>query len=183
MHRELASDHIVEGGEKGYVVGGDLVGPYNKDNDGNTDAFIGVEVAHSNYGMVGLMKSSESKCTSEVFKQWRVELTSKGDSDRDIVRFHSDDDPSFKKDFKQLLVDESIEQTDTGGYDPQNNSRTERRIGLLKERTRALLFQCTAGLIYYDKLWGVAIKHANYLINRTQFSDGSTPYTKLANFT
>ena len=59
------------------------------------------EVAHSNYGMVGLMKSSESKYTSEVFKQWRVELKSKGDSDRDIVRFHSDDDPSFKRGVQQ----------------------------------------------------------------------------------
>ena len=166
QHRSLASDADIRGSNKGYVIGGDLIGPYTPDNDGNTDAMIGVEVGHTNYGMVELMQSSESSVTSESFKEMRRELKVMGD-------------PSFKGDFSKYLLNETIEQTDTGGYNPQSNSRTERRIGLLKERTRAILFQCTAGLLYYNQLWGSALKHANYLVNRTEFSDGSVPYTKL----
>ena len=178
-HSKMGIDEKVEGSEKGYVVGGDLLGPYTPDVDGNTNAFVSVEVAHTNYGMVELMKGSESENTREAFKKMRSELKYEGKEDRDVTRFHSDDDPSFQLHFRQHLVDEGIKQTDTGGHDPQNNSRTERRIGLIKERFRAMLFQCTAGIGFYDQLWGLGLRHANYLVNRTKWSDGTVPYTKL----
>lgn len=44
----------IEGAEHGYVIGVDYAGPFDQDNDGNTYALFGVEVAHTNYGMVTL---------------------------------------------------------------------------------------------------------------------------------
>ena len=37
------------------------------------------------------------------------------DPAKELVRVHSDDDPSFKKELKAYLVAEGIRQTNTGG--------------------------------------------------------------------
>ena len=46
----------VEGSDKGFVLGIDLIGPYSKDLSGNSFALVGVEVGHTHYGMAHLLK-------------------------------------------------------------------------------------------------------------------------------
>ena len=51
---------VIRGANKGYVMGVDYIGPYAPDVDGNVWGFIGVEVAHTNYGFVDLSVDKES---------------------------------------------------------------------------------------------------------------------------
>ena len=69
-----------------------------------------------------------------------------GTQDVLVVRVHTDDDKSFRGEFQNYLLGEKIKQTNTGGYTPTNNSRTERRLRMLLECFRA----CLQGtLLYY----------------------------------
>ena len=78
---------------------------------------------------------------------------------KDIVRPH-DCDKSFEGELKQYLIDENIEDTNTGGYNPSANSRVERRNRAIKQAFRAALFYATGGLGYYNALWGPGLKFA-----------------------
>ena len=42
----------IEDKDKGYVYSVDFVGPYSPDVDGNIYGFVGIEIAHINYGIV-----------------------------------------------------------------------------------------------------------------------------------
>ena len=96
-----------------------------------------------------------------------------------MVRLHSDFDPSFQAEVRQSLLDDIVVQTDTGGYRPQNNSRTERRIRMLTEVIKANLIMATAGTKEYDKLWGAALLYAVDRVNHQVFDDGRHPYKEL----
>ena len=137
----------------------------------------------TNYSFVVLLKNKESDTIRDAIKEIRRQLKTANNSDVtvDLVRLHSDDDASFQKHVKQYLLDEGIKQTDTGGYRPQSNSRTERRIRTLKEGVKALLTQCTGGIGIYNSLWGEALLHANHCYNRSADSSGNIPYTTLTN--
>ena len=49
------------------------------------------------------------------FKIHRNKLRSMGHEDKDMVRLHHDCDKSFEGDLKQYLIDDNIEDTNTGG--------------------------------------------------------------------
>ena len=53
-----------------------------------------------------------------------------GHEDKDIVRLHHDCDKSFEGDLTQYLIDENIEDTNTGGYET-NTSQLRYRLPLL----------------------------------------------------
>ena len=93
-----------------------------------------------------------------------------------LVRVHSDDDPSFKGELKARLASEGIRQTNTGGYRPTNNSRTERRIRTINEAFRATLIVATGGLAEYESLWGPGLAHAMHCSNCNVWTDGRCPY-------
>ena len=59
-----------------------------------------------------------------------------------------------------------IEDTHTGGYRPQANSLAERRIGMLSQLLRCLVLIATGRHMYYGQLWGVGIRHANWILNQ-----------------
>ena len=90
----------VKGKDKGYVYSVDYIGPYSPDVDFHIYGFVGVEVAHTNYGIVTLSKNKESDTTRDMLKLHRAELRHKGKDDKDIVRIHHDCDGSFEKHFK-----------------------------------------------------------------------------------
>ena len=119
---------VIGGSEKGYVYSMDCVGPYSPDIDGNIHGSVGVETGHTNYGMTSLTKNKESNTSLQGFKIHRNKLRQIGQcqDDKDIVRLHHDCDKSFEGELKQYLIDENIEDTDTGGYNPSANSRVER---------------------------------------------------------
>ena len=59
-HRKSVDD-LVTGSEKGFVLGVDYIGPYSPDVDGNIWGFVGVEVAHTQYGFVDLTTDKEGE--------------------------------------------------------------------------------------------------------------------------
>ena len=72
-----------------------------------------------------------------------------------------------------------MKQTDTGGYDPQNNSVTERRHRSVKEVFKAMLLEATGGIGYYNALWGPGIVHAFDCVNNVDWADGHNPSVAL----
>ena len=164
----------------GMVVGMDLFGPLPPDVDGHVWALIVVEVGHTDFGIVQMLKDKEAASVSEglklaINKLERMKKPTLGT----VVRVHSDDDKSFLGAVKDYLLDKCIKQTNTGGYRPQNNSRVERRIRMLTEAFRASLLHATGGLDCYDSLWGPGLVHACDCVNRSRWSDGRTPHEAL----
>ena len=173
-------DSVIEDSEKGFVLGIDLYGPFTPDVDGNVYAMVGVEVGHTNYGLVRLMPDKTAAERTEAAASMQSELrTMSKDPKKDLVRVHSDDDPSFKKELKAYLVAEGIRQTHTGGYRPTNNSRTERRIRMINEAFRATLLVATGGLAIYESLWGPGLTHAMHCSNSNVWTDDRCPYKTL----
>ena len=143
----------IKGANKGYVYSMDYVGPYEQDVDGNIYGLVGVEVGHTNFGNVTLTKTREAKTSLEGFLEHRNILRTHGNSDKDIVRIHHDKDKSFEGEFSEYMTYNSIENTHTGGYNPQANSRVERRNKSIKQVFKASLLYATGGLPYYNSLY------------------------------
>ena len=169
----------IRGKDKGYVYSMDYIGPYTPDIDGNIYGFVGVEVAHTNYGNITLSKNKEATTTRDMFKQHRTRLRTIGKDEKDIVRIHHDCDTSFKAEFEEYIESELIEDTNTGGYNPQANSRVERRNRSIKQAFKAALFNATAGLPYYNALWGVGLIFANEAVNKNTDTTGRNYYELL----
>ena len=172
-------DLVIGGSDKGYVYSMDYVGPYTPDVDGNIYGLVGVETGHTNYGITSLTKNRESSTSLQGFKVHRNKLKQLGHDDKDIVRLHHDCDKSFEGELKQYLIDEHIEDTDTGGYNPAANSRVERRNRSIKEAFKAALFFATGGLSYYNALWGPGLKFATCAVNTNDDSSGRNYYRNL----
>ena len=166
----------IEGSESGNVWGLDYCGPFPPDVDGNVYFLQGVEVGHTNMGYTSLTQSRLAKDTLHAFKSMEREHHINSKHERDTVRVHTDQDTSFEKEFRADLLDRKVRQTDTGGHRPSNNSRTERRIGLVLCTLRAILHVATGGCDYYEQLWGPAVVQANHAVNRSVWSDGTSPH-------
>ena len=164
-------------GEQGYCIGIDYAGPLNPDVDGNTYFLQGVETAHTNYGMIQLTKDRTSANAAHAVKEMIRDIKHAGPNPKEVVRIHSDQDTSFAGELEKELLDKQVRQTNTGGHRPTNNSRTEKRIGLVLYALRAMLYTATGGTDYYEQLWGPAVVLANAAVNRATWSDGSSPYT------
>ena len=82
-------------------------------------------------GHVALTQSRLAKEGIHGFKMMEREHHLISEHARGTVRVHTDQDTSFDKEFREDLLERKVRQTDTGGYRPSNNSRTERRIGLV----------------------------------------------------
>lgn len=176
-------DAHVQGSEHGLVLGVDLFGPFSQDIGGYAYAMQGVEVGHTNYGMIRLLKDKTATETTTALQSMRRELaTVQGPSGKPLalVRVHSDQGTEFSGEFAEYLLKERIQQTNTGGYRPTNNSRVERRLRMVLESFRACLHEATGGEGYYDELWGVGLVHANACVNRATWGDGTCPYEALA---
>ena len=104
------------------------------------------------------------------------EIHTVGPNPKEVVRIHSDQDTSFAGELADELLGTKVKQTHTGGHRPTNNSRTEKRIGLVLYSFRAMLYTATGGGRYYDQLWGPGLVHANKMVNYSTWSDGTSPY-------
>ena len=158
-------DMIIKGSDKGGVLGIDYIGPYIKDVDGNVLAMTGVEAGKTNYGMIRLTKDREAKTSLRCFQEMRNEYKRLSKDDDDIVRVHHDQDKSFEGVCEQEWRQDNITNTNTGGYNPQANSRVERRHRSIKEIFKACMFMATGGLPYYYSLWGPGIVYAMKMNN------------------
>ena len=166
--------------ERGYAVSADFSGPFDPDVDGNTQAFIGVDL-ESSKGFVGLQQSRSAADTLESVKHFEAELKScAADPSVGIVEFHHDDDTSFRSCVEEYARERGWSDTHTGGYNPNGNSLAERRIGMFNQLVRTFLLCATGGFRYYDQLWGRALVHASDVVDWTPFGDRVSPLSKLA---
>ena len=170
----------VSDSDRGFVLGLDLYGPFSADVGEHVYALVGVETGRTDYGMVRLLKDRTTLACREALKSMRHELRSmSSDPKVDLVRVHADDDSSFKGECGEYIAGEGLRSTDTGGYCPTKNSRTERRIRMINEAFRANLLVATGGIDEYEKLWGPGLEHAMHCSNVSQWSDGRCPYKAL----
>jgi hypothetical protein len=165
--------------DKGFVLGVDFYGPFESDVSGNTWALIAVEVARTNYGFVRLLPNKEAPAVREALKDIAREIKVKSKDDIDVVRVHSDVDGSMQAETRDWLREAGIKQTDTGGYNPQNNARAERRIRMLTEAFRSSFLTATGGNEVYNGLWGAGLQYQNTQANKQTFVDGTVPHEAL----
>jgi transposase InsO family protein len=74
--------------------------------------------------------------------------------------------------FQSFLKSHHIQHQPTSGRTPQENGRSERAVGVLKERMQCLLSD--SGL--RDNMWAEAIWHAAYLQNISSSTGSTTPW-------
>ena len=67
-------DSVIEDNDKGFVLGIDLYGPFTPDVDGNVYALVGVEVGHTDYGMIRLLPDKTAAQCAEAVASMRTEL-------------------------------------------------------------------------------------------------------------
>jgi hypothetical protein len=174
----MEANHKVGGAAWGWVLGIDYFGPFDPDCDGNVWGLCGVETAHTDLGFLELSANKEALDSMKGVKKMVRDLTAMGPDPLPIVRLHSDQDPSFQAELSEYLASINVAQTDTGGHRPENNSKTEKRIGIITMAFKACLLEATGGTKYYEKLWGVGLKYANYCVNRSSRADGRpSPYS------
>ena len=87
----------------------------------------GVEVGRTNYGMIRLTKDREAKTSLKCFQGMSNEYKRLSKDEIEVVRVHHDKDKSFEGVCEQEWRRNNITNTNTGGYNPQANSRVERR--------------------------------------------------------
>ena len=130
---------------------------------------------------MGLQKDRSAKSTLESVKQLESELKQvSGDASGRVVHHHHHDDKSFRGVVEEYARASGWRDTHTGGYRPQANSLVERRIGMLHQTFRCLLLRATGGHQYFQHIWGVGLRHANWVINRRPWSVRESPHNQLS---
>ena len=66
-----------------------------------------------------------------------------------LKEIHHDDDKSFRGEVEAYATERGWANTHTGGYNPNANSKCERRIGMLQQLFRVVLLVATGGILYY----------------------------------
>jgi len=129
-------------------------------------------------GIHSLVSKHSAGAKTGVQKFWAALKRTSG-SDIGISLFHSDDGKEFMGDLDAFLLDLGVTRTHTGGYAAKYNLIVEQRIKTLLGRMRANLHTALGENDYYDELAGVALRHANHLINVVPWTNEKCPYEAL----
>jgi hypothetical protein len=130
----------------GRSVSIDYSGPHTKGVAGGKYALVGVEMEHE-WGYVGITPSRSSAVTLAAIQDLECEIKKdSGNHDIGIVSIHHDDDKSFRGEVETHAREKGWENTHTGGYRPNANSKCERRIGMLQQLFRVVLLVAARGV-------------------------------------
>ena len=154
-------------------LSGDLTGPHEPGVTGSKWAFVGVEIT-SKYGCVGLQQSKSAPNTLESLKEFVREVESLAREGATIKEWHHDNGTEFEGEVYDWVRSRGYRDTNTGGYRPNSNSFSERRIGMLHQVLRTLLLRATNGTMYYEVLWDVGLQWANECINTNLWPNNDT---------
>lgn len=153
------------------LIHGDLCGPITPSTaGGNRYVFVLID-DYSRYMWSILMKEK-----SEAFAKFKIfKALVEQETGTKIKTLRTDRGGEFtSREFKEFCDDSGIERHLTAPYSPQQNGVVERRNRTLLEMTRSILKHMDVP----NYLWGEAVRHATYLINRivTRTLLSSTPY-------
>ena len=153
------------------LIHGDLCGPITPSTAGrNRYVFVLID-DHSRYMWTILMREKNEAFTK--FKRFKSIVEQ--ETGTTIKTFRTDRGGEFtSKEFNDFCVESGIKRHLTAPYSPQQNGLVERRNRTLLEMTRSILKHMNIP----NWLWGEAVRHATYLINRvsTRTLEGLVPY-------
>ncbi|KAG7557329.1 Zinc finger CCHC-type superfamily [Arabidopsis suecica] len=153
------------------LIHGDLCGPITPSTVArNRYVFVLID-DHSRYMWSILLK--EKSEAFEKFKKFKVLVEQ--ETGTSIKTFRTDRGGEFvSHEFQNFCDKAGIQRHLTAPYSPQQNGVVERRNRTLMEMTRSILKHMKMP----NYLWGEAVRHSTYLINRvgTRTLDTQTPY-------
>jgi hypothetical protein len=164
----------------GRAISLDFSGPHDQGVAGGCWALVACEM-QDDWGFVSTQEGKSASETLKSIKELNRQL--KIDSGRPtegIVSIHHDDDKSFRGEVEAYAIEQGWADTHTGGYNPNANSKVERRIGMLQQQFRVILLACTGGHLYYNQLWDVGLKYSNYILNTNKWADCDSPISRLS---
>lgn len=153
------------------LVHGDLCGPISPCTPAGNRYILLLVDDYSRVMWIYLLKNKND--AFDAFKKFRA-LVEKG-PDKKIETFRTDRGGEFlSKEFLQYCEEAGISRQFTAPYSPQQNGVVERRNRTMIEMARSLLKEMEMPLY----LWGEAVRHSIYLLNRlpTRAVSGMTPY-------
>ena len=162
----------------GFRIAGDMKGPLKPDINGHMWHLVLVDM-DAKYGYIHSLSSKHSAGAKLGVQKFWADLKKKTGSDIGIRLFHSDDGKEFMGDLDEFLLDMGVTRTHTGGYAAKYNLIVEQRIKILLGRMRANLHTALGENDYYDELAGVALRHANHLINVVPWTNDKCPHEAL----
>ena len=95
-----------------------------------------------------------------------------------IRRFHSDGGEYLGYDFQLAHAEDGITFSYSVPYSQQQNGAAERLNRTLEEKAESELEACQLS----KKYWPLALKHANYVRNRSPVAGGTTPFTSVKGY-
>lgn len=153
------------------LVHADLCGPISPATTGENRYFLLLIDDYSRWMWVYMLKSKDQAML--MFKRFKAHVE-KG-TDKRVKMLRTDRGGEFcSQEFKNFCDDHGIARQYTAPYTSQQNGVVERRNRTVVAMGRSLLKQMELPLV----LWGEAIRHAVYLLNRlpTRSMNERTPY-------
>ena len=153
------------------LVHGDLCGPILPETTSGKRYFFLLVDDYSRYMWVYFLHSKDEALTA--FKNFCVLV--EREPDRMVRVFRTDRGGEFgSNDFKTFCEENGIKRHYTAPYTPQQNGVVERRNRTVVEMARSCLKEMKLPCM----LWGEAVRHSIYLLNRlpTRALTGQTPY-------
>ncbi|KAG7578131.1 Zinc finger CCHC-type [Arabidopsis thaliana x Arabidopsis arenosa] len=153
------------------LVHGDLCGPITPTTAAQNRYIFVLIDDYSRYMWTLLLK--EKSDAFERFKRFKALVEQ--ETGNSIKTFRTDRGGEFTShEFQKFCDDTGIKRHLTAPYSPQQNGVVERRNRTLMEMTRSILKHMSIP----NYLWGEAVRHATYLINRiaTRTLVNQTPY-------
>lgn len=153
------------------LIHGDLCGPITPSTTAkNRYVFVLID-DHSRYMWSILLKEK-----SEAFQKFKkFKMLVEQETGTSIKTFRTDKGGEFvSHEFQSFCDKAGIQRHLTAPYSPQQNGVVERRNRILMEMTRSILKHMNMP----NYLWGEAVRHSTYLINRvgTRVLNIQTPY-------
>lgn len=153
------------------VIHGDLYGPITPATPAKNRYIFVLIDDHTRYMWTILLK--EKSEAFEKFKTFKAMVEQQ--VKKNIKTFRTDRGGEFtSKEFQKFCEESGIQRHLTNPYTPQQNGVVEKRNRTLLEMTRSILKHLSTP----NYLWGEAIRHSTYIINRvsTRALQEQTPY-------
>ena len=152
-----ATDHVIAE-NFGDLIVSDMKGPFRTAHDGSVYIIGFIDVCS---GMSFTYATQYKSDLLDVFVTFMAEIQSKLKVKPKNMTFRVDNDPTYKGDFKALLISEGMGYQTTAPYVHTGNAVIERYWRTLLKVTRAIM----TAVKFPFELWPLATNHAAHILN------------------